>query len=463
MRLILSSALCCLSLFAPVLGFGQKQALAADRAVERLTSPAGHEFLFFAMPEAKEVSFEISWASDWAYREDRNPAIPYIGTQLMLAGGAGRYDAAEFGERFADLISEGNLFTMADEVRGQLVVGVDDVDQAVELANRVLATPRLEEEWLARIQGSLKAELEQARTQSANLGWEAVRRAVLGDSPVNAFLSLDDPRTIEAVTREDVLAWWKDTFRATPIRIAVAGKFTAEEAAKAVDSLLAGLPAGQARTKPEVSADFRPRTIILVRPEAEKTVLGFLGPLPPTNAGGEIDDLIIMNILAGGEQARLFKAARSQLRASYGFSAGSANYTRALQFFIMTGEVDRSRLTDARAMVRETYENLRSNAVGDDEVEALKAVFSAEMTENLAYPDVAARLMLESELDGFDQDRVLATLDELAKVSADTVRQRLQMHYPTAGQLIEIIVTAAPPEIENACIISSIAEVDRCL
>ncbi|WP_404400440.1 M16 family metallopeptidase [Pelagibacterium halotolerans] len=454
MRAVLSSLITCLCL-APAFG--------ADGTVDRLTSPAGHAFLFMAMPDANAVAIEISWPSDWAYAEDRNPAVPYVGADSILYSGAGDLEAGDFAEQFADTLAEAYLIVGPDEVRGSLLAGPDELAEAARLANLALTDSKFEDQWLRRSRDSLAAGIEQSRAQTANQGWDAARRAILGDGPVYRFLSLPDPSVIDAVTRAEVMRWSDETFTVGDIHVALAGHISPEAAGAAIDILLDGLPMSEDVAEPTLEADFRPRRIVLVRPDAEKATLGFMGALPPTREGGEYEDLAILSVLGGDDSSRLFEAIRTNLRASYGFGAGLSNFTRDTRFFVMAGEVDAKQLARASALVRSTYETMRTQGIDAADIAALKETFSADLGEMLRDPATVAAMILEAELDGSPESRIPELGDELEAVTAAQINDRLRTVYPPADQLIEIVVSADPGIVEDACVIEAISEVDRCL
>ena len=191
--------------------------------VEQLTSPEGHAFTYLSVPEANKISVQIAWPTDWNMRAETNKAVPFIGAELMLSGGAGDMDASALLEGFNDTNSEGHIVPTADYVRGILTIDKDHRDKAVAIANAVLTKPRLDENWLGRIAGNLEDRYAQASAQPSQMGWQAVRSAILGTSPVQQALSMLDKQTVEAVTRDDVEAWREQTFVTAGATIVVTG------------------------------------------------------------------------------------------------------------------------------------------------------------------------------------------------------------------------------------------------
>jgi len=429
--------------------------------VEQLTSPEGHAFTYLSVPEANKISVQIAWPTDWNMRAETNKAVPFIGAELMLSGGAGDMDASALLEGFSDTNSEGHIVPTADYVRGILTIDKDHRDKAVAIANAVLTKPRLDENWLGRIAGNLEDRYAQASAQPSQMGWQAVRSAILGTSPVQQALSMLDKQTVEAVTRDDVKAWREQTFITAGATIVVTGPVTADEAGKLLDTLLAGLPDGKAPAKPDIAADFTPRTILLHAPDAKKTTIGFVGRLPPTSEGNEFEDLAALTVLGGGEGSRLFSAMRSSLRASYAFSAGVANYTRDIRLLVMTGDVDPDKLEDARKTALDTYAHFLSDGVTQAELDSVLGGFEKNLPDS-ADSVRLGQIILESVLDGKDLQRPLMMKQEIEVVDRDSIAARISSAFPKPEELIQIIVSSDADAVPGACVIENPEDAIDC-
>lgn len=287
------------------------------------TSPGGIEYTLLNIPEHEDVTIHIAWGTDWAYRADTNKAAPAVGTQLILAGGAEGYPAGDAGERFADLNAEGNIYVaINDHVIGELTFERRWMDETIAIANAHLRAPTLDQMWFDRIREGVAANMAEAQAQPAYAGFDAVRWAVLGDQPLRNALSLDEPGTIDSLTRADVVAWYAQTFTRSPEAIVVVGEIDAENVGIAIDALLDGLTTTTAALSRESTPDFTARRILLHRPEAQVTNLAFIAPVPPTRQGGEMEDLLLIHALGGDDQSVLFDAVRTELRAGYIFLGG---------------------------------------------------------------------------------------------------------------------------------------------
>lgn len=426
------------------------------------TSEGGHAYTLITLPDNDYVSIQIAWGTDWAYRSDTNKAAPFIGTDLILAGGAEGYPAGEVAELFADLDSEGLIYNAVnDHVIGELTFSPEHITETVEIANAHLRAPTLDHVWFDRLSTGLAQNMAEAQAQPAHSGFDAVRWAVYGEQPLRNALSLDDPTTFASLTREDITAWHQETFTSTPAAIVIAGDITPADAGAALDTLLSGLPAASRQLARAATPDFSPRRILLHIPDAEITTLGFIAPLPPTRQGGEMEDLILFHALGGDDQSVLFNAVRTELRATYGFGAGMANYTREHRILAMTGEVETEKLAQAEKVVREAYARFITEGLQGPLAER-KTSLEQHFEEMPEYVVDQARSELQSALDGLSLGRSLELTTELAAVTEDSIANRLNAALPAPDALLVIAVSPDATALPGACVITIPREAADC-
>ena len=426
------------------------------------TSPGGIRYTLIQIPDRKNVTVHVAWPTDWAYREGVSKAAPPVGTQLILAGGAKGHPAGEAGERFADLGSEGSIYASGnDHIIGELTFERNHTYQTVEIANAHLRAPELGQMWFDRIRYGIERNMAEAQSQPAHAGFDAVRWAVFGAQPLRNALSLDDPGTFAALTRDDIVAWHAETFTRNPEAVVVVGGIDAEAADPVLDALFRDLPEADHEISRKTEPDFTPRRILLHQPDAETTTLAFIAPLPASRLGGEFEDLILTHALGGDDQSVLFNAVRTELGASYGFDAGIANYTREHRILFMTGEIETGRLADAARAVHEAYASFRQTGPdGDleDRQERLEPIFS-DLPDSLTRQ---ARSELQSALDGRGSGRSLELANELAAVTADSVAERLRDGFPSENAFIVIAVSPDTTALPDACVIAAPREAADC-
>ncbi|MCF6273261.1 MAG: insulinase family protein [Rhodobacteraceae bacterium] len=428
------------------------------------TSPNGIRYNLISMPNEDRVVIRVAWATDWAFREGVNPAVPYVGAQLLLASGAEGYSAGEIGEVFADLNADGQVGATIDYVLGRLSFDKENPGEIITIANTHLRAPLLSENWLERIKTGLKQQQNEANALPTQQGFAALRSAVIGDQPLLESLSLSRDEFFDNITRDDVVAWHKEVFTENPFAIVIVGNLTAEEAGNAIDSLLAGLPQGMREPQRDVSLNYAPRRILLHIPDAETSQLTFIAPFPSTREGVAADefmDLMIAGALGGGDQSALFNAVRTELRASYGFAAGVSGYARDNRFLVLTGEVDTAHLSEAVDVVREAYaaflQNGPSGNLDDYKAPLLQSI--ADLPESIDGLSLSALFALLDHHAALDVTQLAEQLDQVTKAG---ILSRLATVYPKKDAFVVFAVSPDKTALPEACVITAPEEAQNC-
>ena len=426
---------------------------------------AGHAFHYFRIPDAETVAITVSWPSDWIY-DGKAVAVPLVGSRLMLEGGAAGRDPVTLLADFQDLNALGDIDPNLDDVRGTLVVPPQSLSEAAAIGQDVLTEPQFDDQWRKRILQDFEAELAEEQNRTATQTWDTASRYILGDGPLNDFLTMQRVSLLDGATLADLKTWHAETFKTENIKIVAAGPVEPTVIADAIDQLLDGLPAGpkdDGSATMDKTKRFPGKTILLHKPDAEKTMIAMMGSLPPTRDPGYLADLMAVRVLGRINRSRLYDAIRTKLRASYDLGAGTYNYNRGTRLIYLYGEVDDRRLEDAYAAFRDAYEVLRTDGLRAEELETAKEVLTASFEDMQGDPEDITDLLVDFLL---DENDLVNHFDELPDVveaiELNQINMALPGRLPAFDEMVRIVTTPKRDGIDADCIISSVAEVDRC-
>lgn len=427
-----------------------------------LTSPLGHEFAFLQRPDANIVAIQVAFPMDWVQQQGRNPAVPHIAAEVMTTGGAEGYLPEEVLENFQDMGAEAFLYPELLTLRGGLNVPPEQVDAAVTLANAVLRAPSFDAGWMVRSKEALMSNMQTYNAQSAAQGQYALQLAMMGDTPFTESQMLTNGAAIGAVTQEMLQDWHRETVTQGKVLVAVAGPITAQDAGLAVDKLLAGLAkSDKAFVDPPMPA-YKPRQILLHLPSAEKTTLTLVAPIPKSDATSDFTDILGVLALGGDDQSLLFKAIRTDLRATYHMAAGLDAYARNARVLVMSGEVETAQTAAVRDLVVKTYQDMAQKPLDDATVTRWRDVFSDGFEQLTDDTTNRATTMVESMLSGFDPLIFEQTPQWLAALSPTSLMTRYAKDYPKSADLTVIAVSPDANVLPEACVITAPRDVLNC-
>ena len=445
------------------IGSSGKLESTATSPVQSLTTEAGHSYLYFPMPDADRSAVAITWHSEIAGLPAGKEALPRLGIDLMLNGGAGGLAAEEIIADFGDLDAGSDLWVQPQEISGFIVSPKAHVDRASEIASLVVSQPNLEERWFAREKKIMIDNAAEREVLAAGLAWNLFRDVTLGDHPYKRFWSLQTLDDIKKIELNDIKNWHADAFSNNALTITVAGNAEIESLSSAIDTVLIGMPTKDPEPFREFSGpDIQNKTILLHKPDAEKSVILIIGHLPAHTEEQDIPIQLGVGVLGWGKQSRLFKAVRTDLRAAYGFGAGTWDMTRQHRVLHMSGEIETEKAQLVLDTVRSSYEKFRQKGVGLIEFPIAKKFYVQNLGEELEKPSSVAYMMMDAKLNGFTEGYMPNLLKQVKAQKRSEVNQVINQAFPEFDSMLKIVVTTDANAIEGACVITEIEQWINC-
>ena len=435
----------------------------ASDQVQLQNTEAGHSFWFLPMPDADRTAVAITWHSDLPDVSVGREATPRVGIELMLNGGAGGLPAEDIIADFEDLDSGSRLWVQPQEISGFIVSPRAHMDKAAEIANLVLTQPNLEQKWFDREKKKWADEAAERESVVAGHAWNLFREITIGDHPYKRFWSLTPVDGIKSIELEDVKSWHANAFSTESMTVAVAGDADIDAVSAAIDRVLVDMPSAPTAEMREFPAPLIPgKTILLHRPDAEKSVILAIADLPSHADGLDIPLQLGVGVLGYGKQSRLFKAVRSGLRASYGFGAGTWDMTREYPVMYLTGEVETAKLQEAMDETRAAYEKFRQSGINLIEFPIAKRIYLQRIREEMKKPSSVAYMLMEANLNNYGKDHVSTLISQINGLKRGVVNQVVEESLPEFGALLKIIVTPDANAIEGACVITEFEQWTDC-
>ncbi len=243
-------------------------------------------------------------------------------TMRMLRRGCEGMTSEQIDFRIDALGAEMAVDTSPSTVAIHAQVIARNVDAFVDLLAKLLSTPTFPEDELGRLRRETIAEIIEARDNDRAIAQKAMQRTLFeghayGRSPGGRT------DTVERVTRDEVLAWYRKHVVQGNVVIGIAGDVTAARAPELARRLIAALPKGgpTADEVPEPSMKPGRRLLVVDKPERTQTqiLVGTMGTSPHDE---DHVPLVVSNAVFGGTfTSRLMREVRSKRGWSYGASA----------------------------------------------------------------------------------------------------------------------------------------------
>ena len=334
--------------------------------------------------------------------------LPLIALTINFVGGAAQDESADktgLAQVTGSMLTEGTTHRTGDQISNDLQalgIGVgafigresgglsfsstsDKFDKALAIAADVLENPTFPQDALDRLKGRLNVQLLQNRDRTAGIAGVVFPKVLYGTShPYGPSLT---PTTLAAITRDDVVSFYKNYFQPGRAIITVVGDITPAAAKQAVERELAGWKAGGSMPRfsyPSVAAP-KATTIYLVdKPGAAQSTFAIGAPGPARDTPDYYAIRVMNEMLGVLFQSRLNHNIREVKGYSYGVFSNYA-FGKGPGAFRAGGDIVTAKSDSALIEFMKELRDIRGpRPPSDDELAQAKASLVQSLPENFS-------------------------------------------------------------------------------
>jgi zinc protease len=274
-------------------------------------------------PEVPTFELTILIRAGSMYEPLEKAGLANMTGYLMRNGGVERMTAKELDERLAYLAGEISVDISDSHGTAYLFCLSKDIDEGLELLSKVLRTPVFDEEALDRYRTDVLSEMEQRNASTADIERREWQFLMYGDHPCTIPYRRTE-RSVNAITREDLIAFHKKYFFPKNFTFAVSGDFKTDEILTKLDNMLAGWPDQKLNLPaiPDQIPDPKPGVYMIKKEDVNQSRIrvGHIGvkrDIPDRYALAVMNDILG----GGGFTSRIVRQVRSDHGLTY--NAGS--------------------------------------------------------------------------------------------------------------------------------------------
>jgi len=309
----------------------------------------------------------------------------------MLDEGTDLRDAAAIAKGFEDLAVRYSVAPDADSSTATIVALPDTLPKALEIFADVTLHPAFSEADLTRVKQERLGLIAQALDDPATVGQHVLSRVIFGDKHPWGFPAEGTVKSIQALTRKELIAWHSGAFRPSNAAIFVVGDVTAAQLQPLVAQRF-GSWKDSAAPKPRVRA--MPKTAdrlvtVVDKPDAPQSQI-WIGEVGVASGAPDVFSVRLMNhILGGSFNSRLNGNLRTEHAYSYGVTSFYETHREAGPF-IAEGGVVSAKTAEALAEFLRELSKMQSGAVTDAELSDAKAALVHSVPSRLASDEATA-------------------------------------------------------------------------
>jgi len=321
-------------------------------------------------------------------------------------------------------------------------------ETGLSLMEDVAKNASFPEDEVSRIKKQAESNLSATKSSADEMANNAVVKVNFAGHPYSNVMT---EASLANISREDLIAYYKNTFTPKESYIVIVGDINRESAEKLVNKHFGNWEGGTPFKKryPSTNRNTGGNKVYFVdKPGAVQSVIYITFPVDmDLSSSDQIETKLLFNILGGGGFGnRLMQNLREDKAYTYGcYSRLSLTDNGS---WLSAGGNFRNAVTDS-AITEIMYElkNIATNMVSDKELSMTKASSSGRFARSLEEPATIARFALNSIKYNLDNDYYQKYLQKLNSLSKEMVLDVAQKHIPFEN--CNIVVVGNSEIIDN--------------
>lgn len=409
----------------------------AGPAIQSWTTEKGARVLFVPAPELPMLDLRVVF--DGGSARDTIPGAAAL-TNALLEEGAGDWDADEIARRLDSVgakMSAGSQRDMAwltvrtlTEKRA-LSVTLDTVAQ-------VLGNPRFEVDALERNRKAMLVSLNHDEQSPGTVAQKTFMHTLFGDHPYASQVE-GTRESLARITREDVIAHYKQFYVAKNAVIAIVGAVERAEAERLAELVTAGLQPGErAPELPRVANLDSPQTLNLPFPSSQSHIL--MGQPGMHRGDPDYFALYAGNHILGG--SGLVSLLSEEVREKRGLSYSVYSYFSPMRRngpFLIGAQTQNAKAGEALEVIRQTLARFIEQGPSEAELTAAKQNITGGFPLRIASNSKILEYLAMLGFYDLPLDYLDTFVDRVNSVTVEQIRDAFQRRIKP-DQLLTVVV-----------------------
>lgn len=389
--------------------------------VENVVSDSGIEAWLVHDDSIPVIAVSLMFKGGAAHDGADKAGLANLASTLMDEG-AGDKNAQEFQKILKDHAIQFSFSSGRDGFYGQLKTVTKNKDLAFDLLKLAVTKPRFDTDAIERMRASVLTSL---RYDKQDAGWHAQKallETIYAGHPYVRQIK-GTPKTINSITRDDLIAYHRQTMTRDNIIIGVAGDIKPAQLKKILDHVFGDLP--ETATRPTIAmADLNLRSDIIKTPwnGAQSVVMMAQKGIARTDDDWFTAQLLNYTLGGGGFSSRLMEEVRVKRGLTYGISTGVIDY---LYGPLMLGQasVAPDKIDQTIAVIKEQWKHMAQRGVTAKELADAKAYLIGSLPLSLSSTNAIANVLVQMQEDNLPMNYLDLRARDINSVTLEKINQ----------------------------------------
>ncbi|MBO6622657.1 MAG: insulinase family protein [Balneola sp.] len=342
--------------------------------------------------------------------------------ELIREGGSENYPADELNVLLEDKAAFMSTFIGQGSGSASMNILKEDFDELLPVFVDLVSNPLFPEDKIELSKTQRKSGISRRNDDQGSIANREYSKLIYGEnSPLTRQIEY---ATLDAISREDIVAFHKEAFVGNNMTFGVIGDFDTKEMKRKLEKAFGSLPAGTENNLiyPEVNYSF-PSTVNFINKSDVNQSYVLVGHIGGLRENPDYAKLQMMNqILGGGFAGRLFQTVRTDLGLAYAVGGGygsNINYPGTFSLFVMTKSSTTAEAIDALIV---EVEKMQTNPVTKKELDDARDRFLNSLVFRYDSKQKILNERISNEYNGLSKDAFDKYVEELKKVTVSDIQ-----------------------------------------
>jgi len=427
--------------------------------VKRVKLDNGMQLFLLEDHELPLINLSAMIRTGSIYDPSEKVGLASITGEVMRTGGTTNMTGDEIDEQLEQIAASVETDIGLNYGSASMSVLKQDLDKGLSIIADVLMNPVFREDKIDLAKISRQSSIARRNDNPAILSWREYVKLIYGTESVYARHT--EYATIDAISRDDLVAFHKKFYRPNNVILAVWGDFETNQMTTKIIEAFNSWQAAEMILPPlpEVEYEFRSTVNLIVKPDINQSVirLGHIGGL--VNDPDYFALMVMNNILGGSFTSRLFKNVRS--RQGLAYSVGGfydANYDYPGAFYLSCQTKLKSTVHAIQAIIEEVRK-MTQEEVTNEELALAKDSFLNSFVFNFESKGEIIERLMTYEYFGYPADFLQKIKQNVEKVSKQDVLRVAQKHLNP--DKVQILVVGRPDDFDQPLsVLGPVNEID---
>jgi zinc protease len=363
-------------------------------------------------------------------------------TARMLTEGTFKRSASEISEEIEFIGASLSASTLNDYTTLSLSVLKKDVEKAFEIFSDVLLNPSFPEDELKRQKELIKGSIIRSEDDPSFVASRAFIKEVFGDHPYGRLID-GSIETIDAITRDDVLSFYKEHYLPDRAILSVVGDITSEELGFLIEKYLGQWRAEDRSQKTEVRRQtekkLREKKIVVIDRDITQANI-IIGHRGISRDNPDFYAVSVMNYILGGGgfASRLMTTVRDEMGLTYSIHSSFRGRKEPGQFEVVV----QTKNEFAGIAVKEILaqmNTIRKEPVTDEELEDAKLFLTGSFPMRLETNRRIADFLAVKEFYNLGDDYIEKYPEYINSVTKEDVLRVAQKYLDPENYVLVIV------------------------